>query len=97
MLKDYATHILFAEPKEGQTLEEAEKLLFNQLELLKKGEFPDWLMNAVITDLKLQKTKELENNQSRASAFVDAFVNDTKWQYAINSIDRLSKITKQLD
>ncbi|MCF8424411.1 MAG: insulinase family protein [Bacteroidia bacterium] len=95
VLKDYSMHILFAEPKEGQTLEESEALLLGQLEVLKKGEFPDWLMNAVITDMKLQKTKELENNQSRAMAFVDAFVNDTKWQYAINSIDRLSKITKQ--
>jgi predicted Zn-dependent peptidase len=95
VLKDYSTHILFSEPKEGQSLEEAEKLLLEQLELLKKGEFPDWLMNAVITDMKLQKTKELENNQSRAMAFVDAFVNDTKWQQAVNSVERLSKITKQ--
>jgi predicted Zn-dependent peptidase len=95
VLKDYSTHILFAEPKEGQTLEEAEKLLLEQLELLKKGDFPDWLMSAVITDLKLQKTKELENNQSRASAFVDAFVNDTKWQNYVNMVERLSKITKQ--
>ena len=95
VLKDYSMHILFAEPKEGQALEDAEKLLYDQLELLKKGEFPDWLMNAVITDLKLQKTKELENNQSRAMAFVDAFVNDTKWQQAVNSVERLSKITKQ--
>ena len=95
VLKDYATHILFAEPKEGQSLEDAEKLLLDQLELLKKGEFPDWLMGAVITDMKLQKTKELENNQSRAMAFVDAFINDTKWQQAVNSVERLSKITKQ--
>ncbi len=95
VLKDYSTHILFAEPKEGQTLEEAEKLLLEQLELLKEGKFPDWLMSAVITDMKLQKTKELENNQTRADAFVTAFVNDTKWQLAVNTIERLSKITKQ--
>jgi predicted Zn-dependent peptidase len=95
VLKDYSTHILFAEPKDGQSLEDAEKLLLEQLELLKKGEFPDWLMGAVITDMKLQKTKELENNQSRAMAFVDAFVNDTKWQQVVNSVERLSKITKQ--
>ncbi len=95
ILKDYGTHILFGEPKEGQKLEDVEQLLLSQLELLKKGEFPDWLMNAVITDLKLQKTKELESNQSRASAFVDAFVNDTKWQQAVNTVERLSKITKQ--
>jgi predicted Zn-dependent peptidase len=95
VLKDYATHILFAEPKEGQTLEETEKLLYSQLELLKKGEFPDWLMSAVITDMKLKKTKELEDNQSRAMEFVDAFINDTKWQQAVNQVERLSKITKQ--
>lgn len=95
VLKDYSTHILFAEPKEGQSLEEVEKLLLDQLEQLKKGEFPDWLMSAVITDLKLQKIKELENNQTRAMAFVDAFVNDTKWQQAVNMVERMSKITKQ--
>ncbi len=95
VLKDYSTHILFGEPKEGQTLEEVEKLLKNQLQYLKQGIFPDWLMSAVITDMKLQKTKDLENNQNRASTFVDAFVNDTKWQYAVNTIDRLSKITRQ--
>lgn len=95
VLKDYSTHILFAEPKEGQTLEEAEKLMLDQVDLLKQGSFPDWLMNAVITDLKLQKTKELENNQSRAGAFVDAFVNDVKWQTAVGTIERMAKITKQ--
>ena len=95
VLKDYSTHILFGEPKEGQTLEEVEKLLKNQLQFLKQGIFPDWLMSAVITDMKLQKTKDLENNQNRASTFVDAFVNDTKWQYSVNTIDRLSKITRQ--
>lgn len=95
VLKDYGMHILFGEPKEGQSLEEVEKLLLGQLDLIKKGDFPDWLMKAVITDMKLQKTKELEDNSSRAMTFVNAFVNDTKWQQAVNEIDRLSKITKQ--
>ena len=95
ILKDYSTHILFGEPKEGQSLEEVEKLLLEQLELLKKGDFPDWLMTAVITDMKLQKTKDLENNSSRAMSFVESFVNDTKWQQSVNAIERLSKITKQ--
>ncbi|MFO0322217.1 MAG: M16 family metallopeptidase [Bacteroidota bacterium] len=95
LLKDYSSEILYAEPKEGQTLEEVETLLLSQLELLKRGEFPDWLINAIITDMKLQKTKELENNESRANALVNAFVNNLKWQNSVNAIDRLSKITKQ--
>lgn len=95
ILKDYSTHILFAEPKEGQTLEEAEKLIYDQLEQIKKGDFPDWLMSAVITDMKLQKTKNMESNQARAGAFIEAFTNNLKWQHYVNNIDRLSKITKQ--
>lgn len=95
VLKDYSTFIMFGEPKEGQKLEDVEQLLYSQLDLLRKGEFPDWLMSAVITDLKLQKTKEMERNSDRAMAFVDAFVNDTKWQQSVNLIERLSKITKQ--
>jgi len=95
VLRDYSAHILFAQPKEGQTLEQVEKLLLEQIDLVKKGNFPDWLLQAVITDMKLQKTKELESNEARAMAFVESFVNQTKWQYEVNMMERLSKITKQ--
>ncbi len=75
--------------KEGQTLEEVEKLMVDQIELVKKGEFPDWLLKAVITDFKLRKTKELESNASRADMMMNAFVNDLKWQESVDQIDRL--------
>ncbi len=95
ILKDYSAHFLFGEPKTGQSLEEVEKLLLGQLELLKKGDFPEELMRAVITDLKLQKTKELEDNNQRAMAMMEAFVNVNNWQQCVNTTERLSKITKQ--
>ncbi len=95
VLKDYGIHLLYGNPKSGQTLEEVEKLVIDQMELIKKGEFPDWLMQAVITDMKLQKTSELENNNSRASTMMSAFTNDVNWQQSINMIERLSKITKK--
>jgi predicted Zn-dependent peptidase len=95
VLRDYGLQILFAQPKEGQTLEEVEKLLYEQIQKIKKGDFPDWLMQAAITDMKLTRTKEMEDNSSRAMAFVESFINETKWQYEINMMERLSKITKQ--
>ncbi|MEI8138090.1 MAG: insulinase family protein, partial [Bacteroidota bacterium] len=64
-------------------------------DLIKKGEFPDWLLEGVITDFKLKKTKELEQNYSRASEMLDAFVNDLKWQKSVDRIERISKITKK--
>ena len=94
-MKDYSLFAFSGEPKEGQTLEEVEQLLLSQIELVKKGEFPDWLMEAVITDMKLRKTKELENNNTRAGTMLEAFVNDIKWQSSVDMIERISKITKQ--
>ncbi len=95
VLKDYAMFGMTGEPKQGQSLEEVEQLLLSQIELVKKGEFPDWLLQAVITDLKLRKTKELEQNSSRAFEMLDAFVNNIKWQKSVDRIERISKITKK--
>lgn len=95
VLKDYAMFGMTGEPKQGQSLEEVEQLLLSQIELVKKGEFPDWLLQAVITDLKLRKTKELEQNSSRAFEMLDAFVNNIRWQKAVDRIERISKITKK--
>jgi predicted Zn-dependent peptidase len=94
-LKDYSFFYFNGEPKEGQTLEEVENLILDQIELVRKGDFPDWLMKAVVTDIKLKRTKELESNDSRASIMMDAFVNDLNWEEKVNAINRISKITKQ--
>lgn len=94
-LKDYTVHMLVGEPKAGQSLEQVKDLLLEQVEKIKKGDFPDWLLTAIINNLKLQLTKRYESNSARASAFVDAFITNTDWQTYIGQIDRLSKITKQ--
>jgi predicted Zn-dependent peptidase len=95
ILKDYSVHTFYGSPKKGQTLEEVEKLILEQIEALKKGEFEDWLLEAAITDLKFTKTKQLEHNESRANEMLTAFKNDIRWQDAVNATERLSKITKQ--
>ncbi len=94
-LKDYGIFALGASPKQDQKLEELEGILYSQLEKVKKGDFPDWLMQAVITDMKLSKTRELEDNGARAGEMMDAFVNDIKWQKQVDRMERISKITKQ--
>ncbi len=93
--KDYSVQVLSASPKEGQKLEEVKDLLLQQIEKVKSGAFPDWLLSAIITDMKLQQTKMFENNGSRADAFVGAFITGQKWQDYVSTIERLSKITKQ--
>jgi predicted Zn-dependent peptidase len=94
-MKDYSVHILSAKPREGQSLDEVKKLLLEQLDLLKEGKFPDWLVTAVINDLKLEELKSYESNRGRSEAFVDAFVWGMDWDRYVNRFDRLEKITKE--
>jgi len=93
--KDYSIHVLNGSAKDGQKLEEVKDLLLEQIEKIKKGDFPDWLLSAIITDMKLQQTKMYESNNARADAFVSAFITGQKWQDYTNTIHRLANITKQ--
>ncbi|MCE1273260.1 MAG: insulinase family protein [Chlorobiales bacterium] len=95
MMKDYSTHILSAKPREGQSLDDVRKLLLDQLEQLKEGKFPDWLIAAVINDLKLEELKLYESNRGRAEAYVDAFIWGMDWNSHVHRFERLEKITKQ--
>lgn len=95
IMKDYTAHLLGAEVKQGQSLEDAKALLLSQLELIKKGDFPDWLLEAVINDMKLQELKSYEKNYSRADKFVESFVLDVPWKDFIKRTEKLSKIAKQ--
>jgi predicted Zn-dependent peptidase len=95
LLKDYSILFLGGSPTQGQTLEDMQKLFLEEIEKLKKGDFPEWLPQATITNLKLKMMTELESNRDRAGALVDVFIKDESWEKYINSINRLSKITKQ--
>ncbi len=92
---DYCEHIFQGRPKQGQSLEEVKNLLLSQIDLLKKGDFPDWILNAIINDIKLQQIQSLESNWARAYACVESFTHQTPWETTVNKIDEYSKITKQ--
>ena len=94
MMKDYSTHILTGKPREGQSLDKVKTELLGQLELLKEGKFPDWLIEAAINDLKIEQLKLYETNRGRVEAYVDAFIWGMPWPEYINQIERLQKITK---
>jgi predicted Zn-dependent peptidase len=91
---DFVVHKLYGEPKQGQKLEEVEKLLLGEIEKIKKGDFGDWLIPGIIQNLRLQKMKEAEKNDSRAYAMMSSFVHDIEWQDAVNDLNEMEKITK---
>ena len=82
-------------PKENQSLEEAEQLLLAEIEKVKNGDFPDWLIPAIINDMKLQKIRNLETADGLATALYGIFINDRTWEEELSEIEKFEKITKQ--
>ena len=94
-LKDYSYHNLTGTPKAGQTLDEVKDLLLEQIEALKKGEFDDWMLKAVINDLKLNQTRQYENSTALANAYVDTFIYGQTWEDEVKFLEELKTITKE--
>jgi predicted Zn-dependent peptidase len=92
--KDYTIHKLYGEPKEGQKLEEVRDLLLAQIDSVKQGRFADWLLPAIIDNMRLDMMKQAETNEGRVFDVVFAFVKDIPLEKRRNEINELSKITK---
>lgn len=93
-MKDYSMHILSGRPREGQTLEEVRDLMLKQIVEIKNGNFPDWMIPAIVTNMKLDQAKQFEDNYNRASEMLDVEINGTSYKDFVTRLDRLSKINK---
>lgn len=94
-LNDYGYHTFDGTPKANQSLDEVKDLLLAEIEKLKNGEFEEWMLDAVINDLKLSKTRQYENNTALASAYYNAFIHRQDWKNKVAFLSDLRKITKQ--
>jgi predicted Zn-dependent peptidase len=94
-LNEYGLHYLDGTPKAGQSLDEVKDLMLAELDKIKKGEFDDWLIDAVINDLKLSKLREYENSTSLASAYYNNFISQRAWADELSFLDELKDITKE--
>jgi predicted Zn-dependent peptidase len=91
---DYSSLNLMGRNKANQDLEEVRDLLMEQIEILKKGDFPDWLMEASINNLKLQEMRRLESITGRAMTMSMSFLNNRPYENTVNYLNELGKITK---
>lgn len=95
--KDYGVFFLNASPKQGQTLDEVKDLLMEQIALLKKGDFEEGLIKAIVANYKLGRLRALENNSDRVEQLADQFIlnRSTRWNRQVALIDEMSKISKK--
>ncbi|WP_346883255.1 insulinase family protein [uncultured Algibacter sp.] len=94
-LNDYGMQSFFGSPKEGQSLDEVKQLLLEQIELLKKGQFDDWMIEAVVNDLKKTQLQEYENSTALATAYYNAFIHHEEWMNKTTFLEDLKAITKE--
>jgi predicted Zn-dependent peptidase len=92
--EEYSMLTMSAKPRQGQTLEQLEQLLISQITLLREGNFPDWLIEGSIKDLKLSELRSSENNQNRVGLLTSTFVTGMDWETVVHRFDALSKVTK---
>jgi predicted Zn-dependent peptidase len=91
---DFTIHKLYGEPKEGQKLVDVKNLLLGEIEKIKKGNFGDWLLPAIVQNAKLQRMKQAEGNDGRAYTIMTNFVHNVSMESWANEINEMSKITK---
>lgn len=94
-LNDYGYHTFTGSPKIGQTLDEVKDLLLEQVSKLKNGEFEEWMIEAVVNDLKLSETRQYENNSALANKYVEAFIYRQNWNDRVKFLDDLKKVSKE--
>lgn len=92
--EDFSGLFLYGKPREGQSPETVEQIMWEQIDNLREGKFEDWLPAAVVKDLKLSEIKTFEKNQGRAGAITNAFILGIDWSDMVGRWEKLEKITK---
>ena len=94
-LNDYGSQSLYGVPKQDQSLEEVEQLLLRQIEIIKAGDFEEWIIPAIINDFLKNEKASLEFNTARVTMMRQSFIEGADWDYHIAEIDRMEQLTKQ--
>lgn len=94
-LRDYLIHIYTATPTEGKTLEETRDMILAEIEKLKRGEFPDWMLKAIVNNSRLGLLTVAENPRNAAEVLKDCFIQGSSFADELNRIDRMEKVTKE--
>ncbi|MBK8807609.1 MAG: insulinase family protein [Bacteroidales bacterium] len=94
MNKDYTTIIVMGKPRTNQELETVKDLIIEQIDAVKRGNFEDWMLKAIVNNLKLGRIKTYESNEI-VEEFSTNFALNRNWTEYLNQIDEIEKITKE--
>lgn len=95
IMNDYGSQVFYGVPKKGQSLDEIKDLILAQIEKVKKGEFPDWLIPAIVSDFTKNQQEKLESNNAKVTILRDLFINRTSIETYSKELTEMSKLTKE--
>jgi predicted Zn-dependent peptidase len=95
--KDYGFITLRATPKAGQTLDDVKGLLFEQLDMLKKGSFDESLIAATVANQKKDLLEGLKDNGTVANYIMDEYIKSAgkNWDKLAGYLDLMKTFTKK--
>jgi zinc protease len=93
-MKDYGIQVIEGMPLQGQSLEQVKDLFVGELNKIKSGDFDEWLIQAVINDIKLKIIKQEEGNMGRVYELMGEFIDGQTRQQTLSFIDSLEAISK---
>lgn len=95
ILVDYGYLYLSGRPTMGQSLEEVKTLILGEIENLKKGNFDDDLITAIVNNQKKYAIMQTEDYGNRAAVLMSSFTSERNWLDDVSYVDMLSKLTKK--
>ncbi len=94
-MADYGMFVAIGYPKQGQSVETVRDLLLSEVEKLRSGDFDEDLIEASINNYKKDYMAGLEDINTTAMNYVNAFIEGKSWEDCVGEIDRCSKVTKE--
>ncbi len=95
LLKERGMHMFAGKPLSGQSLEELEQLFYDQINLLKQGDFDMNLVKSIVLNQKVDDIKKYDSYASTAYSLMDAFVMGNNWSDNLASLDKKLTYSKE--
>ena len=92
---DFSSFYMMGAPKEKQSLEEVRDILLTEIDKLKKGDFSEDILKAIIRNEKRDELLAFQYNEGRIDPFIKAHVYRIPYENIVHEMERKEALTKE--
>ena len=86
---------VWGQPREGQTVEEVEALLHEQVQALKDGNFTQQDLDDIVLNTVAQEKRQAEYNSGRINHMANAFLYGIPWEVFAQRNELMAQVTRE--